>query len=89
MLYRIITEDVNPDKTLQLVSDHFSSFTMIGTLGYHKGQTEDSIIIEICDDPDTSVCIGYRVGVLAKLIKVQNKQETVLVQEIDCKSSLI
>ena len=86
MLYRIITEDRNRYDTEQLVSDHFSDFTLIGATGFWQGKLEDSLIIEINTDVLNA---GYRIGVLAKLIKVQNKQEAVLVQEIPCKSSLI
>ena len=86
MLYRIVTEDKNTGKTLQLVSDHFKDFTVINSIGYWNGVLEYVKIIEISTDVPEA---GYRIGVLAKLIKVQNKQDAVLVQEIPCKSSLV
>ena len=86
MLYRIITEDKNREKTETLVSNHFSDFTMIDAWGNWKNTVEHSLIIEISTNV---INAGYRIGVLAKLIKVQNQQDAVLVQEIPCKSSLI
>ena len=88
MLYRIITENKDGDKTKNLVADHFNSFTTYCAYGCWHSTWESSLIIEI-DDNTLSIDTGYRVGVLAKLIKVQNKQEAVLVQEVPCKSSLI
>ncbi len=86
MLYRIITEDKNRHKTVVLVTNHFKDFTIISAIGYWNGIAESSLIIEVSTDV---INAGYRIGVLAKLIKVQNQQDAVLVQEIPCNSSLI
>lgn len=86
MLYRIITENRNQLDTEQLVSDHFKDFTTYPAYGHWLRRRESSLIIEISTDV---INAGYRIGVLAKLIKVQNQQDAVLVQEIPCKSSLI
>lgn len=86
MLYRIFTEDKNRHDTGQLVNDHFDGFTIIACRGYWKNAVENTLIIEIYSDENSA---GYRIGVLAKLIKVQNKQEGVIIEEIECKASLI
>lgn len=89
MLYRIITENKNKDETINLVNNHFDSFTITYSQGFWHSIQENVLIIEICDNIDNQISFGYRVGVLAKLIKIQNNQEAVLIQEIECKSNLI
>lgn len=89
MLYHIITEAMRIKETKNLISDHFSNATIYTGQGSWQGRWENTLIIEISSTDANDVCTGYRVGVLAKLIKVQNKQDEVLVQEIACKSSLI
>lgn len=83
MLYRILTENKNHDKTIWLVSEHFDGFTVITATGYWQGKPEHSLIIEI--GPDAKMGDGdarTQIEKLAYAIKKQNGQQAVLVQRI-------
>jgi hypothetical protein len=83
MLYRILTENKNYENTIKLVSSVFSGFTMLAGSGFWQGKEENCLIIEI--DTENAVDVCY----LAIKIQQQNKQESVLVQRIDCKSTFV
>ena len=82
MLYRLYTEDINQDRIIEIVSSHFEGFTLLSGQGYWKGETriyqEQSVIIEIVSD-----CKLDQIVKLAELIKIENSQESVLIQAID------
>ncbi len=84
MLYRIITEDISKfktEKTIDLVSKFFRGFTVIKATGFWNGRAEDSLIIEIQTDNKTDVLW------LANQIKLQNNQDSILIQEIKSKGT--
>jgi hypothetical protein len=88
MLYRIFTEAADNLEQYQAVLDvvraQFDGFTVIPAIGYYKGKREHSVIIEISVSPYpiltslSSVTINH----VAREIKRVNKQESVMVQEI-------
>lgn len=81
MLYRILTEDLERDKIRQAAARHaFVAFTLIPSQGYWNGQPESSLTLEI--DAPQSEEMAARVRELARDIKVFNRQDAVLVQEI-------
>lgn len=61
----------------------FSGYTIIEAKGYWKKQKESSLIIEVISD---KACFVYDV---ATWIKIRNKQQAVMVQEIDCGVNLL
>ena len=86
-LYRIYTEDKDRQGIIELASTHFKGFTVCPAYGYWEGIPESSIIIEIqVDGTDIERNQVYK---LAQDIKVQNKQQAVLVIEIECTGSLV
>jgi hypothetical protein len=75
MLYRIMTEDINRDSIIAIVSQNFESFTIIPAMGYWRGNAEKSLIIEIIGNAD-----DYgKIQDCADNIRRQNKQECVLI----------
>lgn len=85
MLYRIYTEDKNPEKIEAIVSHRFPGFTLSKAEGFWRFQKENSLIIEVVieekDDP--------LISDLAREIKEANEQESVLIQRIANKSWLV
>ncbi len=83
-LYRIYTEDKGIPKLRQeieaIVSAHFDGYTIFdGAVGYWKGARENSLVIEVLTGrPDL-------VTYVAKTIKKVNKQEAVLVIELEAR----
>ncbi len=77
MLYRILTEDKNRPAIVDIVRKHFDGFTLIPAIGYWQGQEERSLIIEI-DTP--TKCAMH---IVADEIAYVNKQQAVIMQEID------
>ena len=47
MVYRICTEEKNRSAILRLAAKEFESFTVQPTLGYYRGKSERSIVIEV------------------------------------------
>ena len=86
MLYRIFTENKNPDGITAIVRQYFDGFTIFTAKGYWRHEEEQSLIIEIYSDAESA---GYTVGNIAKEIKELCQQENILVQEIKCKAHLI
>ena len=86
MVYRIYTEDKNVSKVEEIVSRYFPGFTIITCQGYWKGEKEHSIIIEICEN---DVCAHNEVVAITKEIKRINDQKEVLVQKINCITTLL
>jgi len=88
MLYRIITEKKNKEKIVKIVNQYFDGFTIIESIGYWQGQSENSLVIEI-DSIGTDYNQIARINNIATQIKSENNQEAVLVQIIHCNSVLI
>ena len=85
-LYRILTEDINPlktEKTIELVNKFFGGFTLIKGIGYWQEKPENCLIFEIQTDDKKDVFW------LANQIKLQNNQESVLIQEIKSTAKFI
>ena len=73
MLYRIYTEDKHDGVAESLAALSFDALTIIRTEGYWKGQSEDSMIIEVLTDCATTVRL------VAEKIRRVNDQEAVLI----------
>lgn len=82
-LFRILTEAKNDEKTRNLVALYFDGFTAIPGVGFWHGQAESTVVFEFY------TLDSVRVYELAKAIKVLNEQESVLVEEIDCKGDFV
>ncbi len=85
MLYRLLTENKNYKQVKTLVCELFDGATFIKADGVWQGETEHSLIIEIDgskNDYDNIVSLCYR-------IKKLNKQDKILVQQLDASSKLI
>lgn len=90
MLYRIITE--NKIETVDVIREAMAfhkidGYTLIETRGYWKGTAENSMILEI--DADRGIETSYKIGNIAKMIKLNLDQESVLVQSIESESLFI
>lgn len=72
-IYRVYTEDKNKGEILQLVAKRFQSFTLQPTLGYYRGKSERSIVIEIVG------AAKREVNAVARRIGAMNGQKSVLV----------
>lgn len=75
-MFRILTEDVNETKTLEIVSRYFPGFTAYHALGYWEGKPEASLIVEVSTYDRVSVME------VAREIRIYNNQTSVLVQDI-------
>lgn len=86
-MFRILTEDVNREGILALVSAKFDAFAVLPSIGYWKGTRENSLAIEIATPtPDLKRAVVFA---LALEIKLLNKQDAVLVQELQDTASLV
>ncbi len=85
MLYRILTENKNEDKLIDLIAQYFTGFTVYRVTGFWKGLAEPTLVIEI-DEPEMKEVFIRR---LCVEIRVLNGQESVLLQKIECKSAYI
>lgn len=92
-LYRLCTENQNQAQLIALLSSQIDGFTLIRSVGFWRGNIEDSVVIEIA-----STTIDMKTGTLvtpesvhriARLLMDKNgfNQETVIVQEIAGKTS--
>jgi hypothetical protein len=83
MLYRILTENVNYEQTIDLISARFYGFTVLTGMGYWQGKPEHSLIVEIVPPHGMGDGDARReIEKLAYAIKKQNGQQSVLVQRI-------
>ena len=87
-LYRIYTEDVGRENIERIVGLYFDSFSINNQLGYWTGAREYSCVIEIFE-PVAFYHAQQKVGCIATAIKIANKQDKVLVVEIDVEGTLI
>ncbi len=83
-IYRIYTED--KPNLAALASGYFDSFTLLKGIGYWKGVPEPCVIIEVIQ---TQGFIAPEVRALAREIKSENHQETVLITEQNIEAELI
>lgn len=82
-LYRIYTE-TKPNLG-EIVSRTFEGFTILKGTGYWKGQSEESSVIEIMLPVDAFE--QRKVRDVARTIQSENKQQAVLVVEIEVKDA--
>ena len=85
MIIRIVTE--NHRLLDSIVSRYFDGYTILYGRGYWKGQAESSVVIEI-DSIGADYNIMARIRSIVSDIKALCKQESVLVQKIQCSSEL-
>ena len=72
-VYRIYTEDVDRQAVIPVTSEAFENFTLHETIGYYRGEREDSIVLEIVDAEETDV------QSLAEKIRKLTGQKSVLI----------
>ena len=84
-LYRIITENVNKQGIIEIITKYIDGFTLIDAQGYWRGKPEDALIIEI----EVVLTGQSTIYSLAKDIKKLNNQESVLIQKIETKSHFV
>ena len=84
MLYRIFTENKNQEELEKLATKYFEGFTIVKGEGFWRLQKENSLIIEIVTEEPKA-----RINKLAQDIKKINKQEAVLIQQIENNQWLI
>jgi hypothetical protein len=87
MLYRIITE--NKLETIDVIHEamtfhEIDGYTLIEARGYWKGTAENSMLLEI--DADMCIATFHKICNIAKMIKLNLDQESVLVQRIESES---
>jgi hypothetical protein len=75
VLYRIYTEDINHEATVNLVSSRFEGFTVITGWGFWQGKAEATIIFEVEGSETTRIIVEA----VANEIKLANHQQSVLV----------
>jgi hypothetical protein len=81
--HRILTEDVNRETVVSIVSKYFDAFTVYPAIGYWKGIPESSLTIDIIGGnyPD--------VRRAAIDIKAANNQDAVMVFSLQGKQTLV
>lgn len=87
-LYRIYTEDTSSDDkglTDLIVANGFDGFSIWTGTGAWKGEFEASVCYEILGSEDDK----EKVWEIASKIKEQNKQESVLIVELEAEASFI
>jgi hypothetical protein len=75
-IYRLYTQDKNKRCIVRLTAQRFESFTLQPTLGYYRGKSERSIVLEIVGAADREV------KKLARRIGAMNGQTSVLVLQL-------
>lgn len=82
-IYRLYTQNKHYYWLCQLVAEHFEGFTVQKQIGYWRDKKEKSICIEIIDGSNSAV---LKIKLICRAICGYNKQECVMVVEIDAKS---
>lgn len=82
ILYRICTEDIARTFIEDSVSARFPGYTIITSIGYWHGRREYGLVVEILGENHHRLAIHD----IAHNIKLVNKQESILVQEIQTDS---
>ncbi len=85
MLYRIFIENVNEARICSIVGLYFASFTTIRADGFWRSNAERTLIIEIESDGSSKSLINT----LAQRLREAMKQECVMVQAIQCESTML
>jgi len=82
-MYRILTEEKNVEQLKTTLVGLGLDFTLFRTLGSWHGREEDSLVIELDNIPRNLAEHA------ARSIKLMNRQQAVLLQEIPVVSKLI
>ena len=82
-MFRILTEDKNRDGILGILDSHVDGYTVSSAQGSWKGQRENSLAIDLIDVPRETV------EKIARVIKWENQQESVLILEVPVTSTFI
>lgn len=86
MLYRIHTENRNKNWICQLISEHFSGFSIYEQIGFWQGKPEKSLCIEIDSARPSD---GVKLNRICRAICGYNQQENVLLQQINSTTQLV
>jgi hypothetical protein len=89
MLIRLLTEDVNRNAIVAIVSRYFDSFTLFSAVGYWQGKSEQSLCIEIDVSQDAPPNWLVRVECIASEIKTLCKQDAVLMQRVKTDTKIL
>ena len=82
-MYRILTEDVNRESIFSILDSHVDGYTVTPSIGSWRGQRENSLAIDLVDVTRATV------EKIAKVIRWENQQESVLVVEIPSNHTFI
>jgi hypothetical protein len=75
MRYRLYTESVNRDRLAELFAD-IEGYTVLAGVGVYKGKEERAVVYEVISN---SLGILSVLQSIARIIREENKQESVLV----------
>jgi len=75
--YRIYTENVNPDKIIELARTSFDRANVSFRQGIYHGKTESSAIIEVLSSRSLRVEVVW----FADKIKEMNQQESIIITQ--------
>lgn len=89
MLYRLITENINQQRIIEIVQRYFDSFTLIPAIGYWQGQREPALIIEVCSSYNHPNISENNINFIAQEIKELNHQQAILIQKIESSTLLL
>lgn len=81
-IYRVYTEEKNKRDIVRLAAQQFESFTLQPTLGYYRGRSEKSVVVEVVGASERSVT-RFALG-----IQKMNGQKTVLLMKIDGRTKI-
>ena len=86
MLYRAMTEDINPEAVLQIVNNYYEGFTTYKATGFWQGIKENSLIIEVVSEAKNELATFKK---MAREIRDYNKQQAVLIETMANHSELV
>jgi len=82
-MYRILTEDINRESIYGILDSHVDGYTVTPSIGSWRGQRERSLAIDLVDVPRDTV------EKIAKVIRWENQQESVLIIELPSNHTFI
>jgi hypothetical protein len=75
MRYRLYTESINRDRLAELFAD-IEGYTVLSGVGVYKGKEERAVVYEVVSNTRGMLSVLQNI---ARIIREENKQETVLV----------
>lgn len=82
-MFRILTEDVDRPAIFKILDSHVDGYTVTPSIGSWRGRRENSLAIDLVDVDQ------FTVARIAESIRVENRQESVLVLEIPGKAIFV